>query len=450
MKSQRSIIHRIVLAVLALAFLSAAAPARADDEDKRAPQDYGRPHDTTAGDVALWIPRVALFPFYLISQYMLRAPIGLVVRTAEKDDWAGQIYDFFTFGARKQLGIFPSFLVDFGLLPSVGVNGFYKYAGAENNTIDFHLGFWGPNWLNVIVSDRYDWTHRDHLTLRGQFIRRQDNPFYGLGPKSEHDDRARYGTDVIDARLGYDRDLGSYSTFGTSAGATALAFHKGSCCDDLSVRSAVDRGRFAPPTGYGEDYVAFTPKAQLVLDSRAPRPNPGTGVHFEAHAEPGIAPAMGMADPKAWLRYSGSLGGVIDLTGKQRNLGIAVDTVVADSITGHVPFTEQATLGGDVLMRGYLRGRLVGRSALVGTLSYTWPVWALFDGSLQVATGNVFGTHYDGFNAKLLRMSYGIGVRGNAARGANVEVLIALGTKTIDEGAGFDTVRFVFGVHHGI
>lgn len=443
-------LRRSVLALLTLALVCVIGPARADDGDKRPPQDYGRPHDTTAGDAALWVPRVLFFPFYLVTNYVIRAPIGALVKTAERDQWANELYEVFTFGPRHQVGIFPSFLVDFGLLPSVGFNGYVKYAGAENNTVNFHLGFWGPEWWNAIVSDRYDWTHRDHFTLRGQFIRRQDNPFYGMGPTSDHNDRARYGTNVFDARLGYQRDLGAFSLLTTSAGVTALSFHEGRCCRDVSVGEAISRGRFAPPPGWGEDYVAFTPKAELRLDSRPPRPNPGTGVHLEARAEPGFAPALGSAEAKAWIRYAGSVGVVVDLTGKQRNLGIAVDTILSDPLQGQIPFTEQASLGGDVLMRGYLRGRLVGRSALVGTLSYTWPVSAFFDGSLQVATGNVFGAHYDGFDAKLLRMSYGIGARGNKARGSNMEVLVALGTRTFDEGAGFDTIRFVFGVHNGI
>lgn len=45
-----------------------SAPARGPD-DRRQPPDYdGRPEPTTAGDVALWVPRVVLFPLYVVSE----------------------------------------------------------------------------------------------------------------------------------------------------------------------------------------------------------------------------------------------------------------------------------------------------------------------------------------------------------------------------------------------
>ena len=69
----------------------APAPAPAatrGPEDRRAVPDYdGRPEPTTAGDIALWVPRVVLFPLYLVSEYLIRRPLGWLISTGEREHW---------------------------------------------------------------------------------------------------------------------------------------------------------------------------------------------------------------------------------------------------------------------------------------------------------------------------------------------------------------------------
>ena len=54
------------------------------ESPKREVPDYsGRPPPpATAGDVALWVPRILFFPLYLTSEYVLRRPIGAFLVTA--------------------------------------------------------------------------------------------------------------------------------------------------------------------------------------------------------------------------------------------------------------------------------------------------------------------------------------------------------------------------------
>ena len=108
-----------------------------------------------------------------------------------------------------------------------------------------------------------------------------------------------------------------------------------------------------------------------------------------------------------WLRWGGSVGGFLDLTGHERilRLSVAVDSPIP-SATNAIPFTELPTLGGDEPMHGFIAGRLVDRSAIASTLEYRWPIWAFLDASAQFAVGNVFGAHLDGFSPDLLRMDF--------------------------------------------
>jgi hypothetical protein len=104
-------------------------------DPKREKQDYGAPNETSAEEVLLWGPRVVLFPLWVISEFVIRRPIGAITKTAEKEQIPQEIVDFFTFGSRKQFTIFPSAFFDFGLLPSVGFNAKWKYFLTDPNTL---------------------------------------------------------------------------------------------------------------------------------------------------------------------------------------------------------------------------------------------------------------------------------------------------------------------------
>ena len=116
---------------------------------------------------------------------------------------------------------------------------------------------------------------------------------------------------------------------------------------------------------------------------------------------------------------------------------------------GAIPFPDQVSLGGRTLMRGFVRNRLIDRSAAVATLQYTWPVWVYLDGVLTLAAGNVFGSHFDGFDVKLARLSSGIGVRSNGDRDTGFEAMFAVGTEPLDQKFTVNSFRVVVGSHHG-
>src|SRR5262249_50698 len=139
--------------VLLLAALTTSVDARADE--KRPVQDYGAPKETSVDEVLLWGPRVVLFPLWLTSEFVVRRPVGALVKVAEREQWPQEVVDFFTFGERRQITIFPSALFDFGLRPSVGFNAKWRYFVSDPNTIRLHFGTWGPDWIATRLVDTY-------------------------------------------------------------------------------------------------------------------------------------------------------------------------------------------------------------------------------------------------------------------------------------------------------
>ena len=438
---------RVAAAVLAAALLGRTA----DAADKRKKQDYGGPpRPTTAGDVVAWPARVVLFAPFVVNEFVLRRPIGFLVRKAESGAWIEKFEDAVSFGPRKQFTILPSALFDFGLKPSVGINATWKYFLTDPNTLTLHAGTWGPRWIALRGSDSFQLSKQARLSLDGTLVRRADNPFNGIGPLSKQDDRVRFASTTWSLGPGYTHNLWRTSSIQTSAGFKGLGFREGGCCGEPTLPDQLRDHKLPDAPGYGQDYVAGYQRVSLILDSRRPRPASGSGFRLEAHEETVYTLQNTATSPRrAWVRYGGSVGGAIDLTGTQRVLSLSVDAELADPLQGTIPFTDQVNLGGDVLMPGYLRGRLVDRSAVVGTIQYTWPIWVFLDGVIHAAVGNVFGERFDGLAVKDMRLSSGIGIRSNGSREAGFETLIAAGTDPFSEGFKVSSFRLLFGSHHG-
>ena len=423
-------------------------PKGAQAATKREPQDYqGKKQDQT-GPALLWVPRVLLFPPWLVSEYVIRQPVGLLVRTAEKNQWPALVVHFFTFGERHNVTIFPSALFDFGLKPSVGFNLGWKYFLADPNTLTVHAGTWGPDWVAVRARDQYAFSEKEALILEGTLVNRKDLPFYGMGPRSPSSPRRRYQSFTTELALGYERGFWRSSVLTSRVGMRSLSFGDGTCCGSQSVGDAVAQGQIPEPPGLGDGYLAEFQGLSLAVDSRRPLPLNGTGFRVEGHGETVLAPARNADPRRAWVSYGGTAGFAIDAW-NGRTVGLGVSADFADPLLGTIPFTDQVTLGGNRPMRGYLQGRLIDRSSIVATLQYSWPIWVYLNGVIQTDVGNVFGAHLDGFETGALRMSSGIGIRSNGSPDSGLEVLVAAGTDPFEDGFHVSSFRLVFGSHHG-
>ncbi|WP_157907043.1 BamA/TamA family outer membrane protein [Sorangium cellulosum] len=415
---------------------------------KRPVPDYdGRPDEaTSAGDALLWVPRVVFFPAYLASEYLVRRPLGALTVAAEQGEWIKELKDIFTFGPNNDIGIVPTALFDFGFRASVGVYFFYDDLFVPGNELRVHAATGGVDWWRLTLADRIPLGGRAHLKLRGEADIRPDWLFSGIGPSSLERDWARYRARSVEGTATLHADFGAFSFVEAITGAKTVDFHDICCKPTVGFRVA--RGRYPMPPSYDTGYTAYRIGGRAGLDSRLPRPARGNGVRLELSGE--HAADLERPLESRWIRYGGSLGGFVDLTGHDRIVSLVLSAAFADPLgAAEVPFTELAELGGDAPMRGFREGRLRGRSAAAATLEYRYPVWAFVDGTVQVAAGNVFGEHLRDFDLDLLRMSFVLGLRTSGERDHSIDLLIGSATETFEQGAGLQELRFMVGATHG-
>ena len=427
--------------------MTAGLDAHADP--KREVPDYdGRGNqDADVDSWALWIPRVVLSPLYVANEYVLRRPLGALVRRAERDRWVDSFVRLFTFGKGGRNLIVPTALFDFGLLPSVG----FYYSGdgviAYGNVLRLHAATWGPRWINATAADRYRFDDSQSLQVRVEFKRSADNLFFGIGPDVVNDTRSRYGLERFEGSVSYRRRLPRDSRLDLESGIHRISFIDGECCDDLSLDTRIADGDLMPPPGFRDHYTAAFAHADLTLDTRRPRPEPGGGVYLRAQARPSVD----VYRARSWIEYGGVLGGAVDLTGHRRTLKLQVAVDFVDAMSGaaaSIPFTEYPVLGGE-LMPGFLPGWLTGRSTATAQLGYTWPVWLGLDAQARFTVGNAFGEHLAELSPRQLRMSGDIGFTTSTARDQGFEILFGLGTETFAQGADITSVRVTVGSRRG-
>jgi hypothetical protein len=413
---------------------------------KRALPDYGgmRPAPN-AGDAALWVPRVLLSPVYLVTEYVLRQPLSVVVPAAEHADVPRKLYDFFTFGPEHKAGFVPVGYYDFGFNPSIGVYAFWNDVGFAGDDWHAHVEVWPNDWLGGSVTDRIR-AGSGTVRLRLEGLRRPDHVFYGMGPDTPQSHQSRYSEDLVEGSVVCTWPLWRSSQIETGAGIRSADFRDGHYGDDPGLQAEAATGAFAIPPGFASGYTAEYNHAAVVLDTR--EGSHGTGLRVQAYATQGNdvrnAPGSG------WMQYGGAASVYVDLNGHDRVLGLGAVTPFADPLGPRpIPFTELASLGGDGPMRGYYDGRLVDRSLAAMAAHYTWPIGPWLGGTLEAAVGNVFDQQLQGFRVQRLRFSGDIGVSTVLGGDYPLEAIVGLGSETFEQGATVDSFRATLSVNHG-
>jgi len=434
----------------AAAILLFAQHARAESPKRPLPDYAGREEaPTTAGEAALWAPRITLAPAYLASEYVVRRPLGAAIAGAERAGLPEAMYNFFFFGPDHKAGFVPIAFADFGFHPDVGVYTFWDDAFFKGHDLRLHAttGF-SSEWLAGVFTDRLRFHGGESVALELTGIRRPDLMFFGVGPNATKSSKSRYGEDRLEARVLAAFPLWRASRVETSVGVRSMALHHGHFGGDPSLEDRAAQGAFPIPYGFDRGYTAQTSHVLAALDSRRPSPAPGSGIRVELEAEEGAD--VRRSPGSAWVRYGATAGAFVDLNGHNRVLSFSLTTQLADPL-GHapIPFTELVSLGGSGPMRGFYPGRLVDRSAAVATVRYRWPIWVWLDGSIQAATGNVFGAHLDHLDPSRFRLSGAVGVESIGSRDSSFELLIGVGTETFDQGGKLDSVRISVGTNRG-
>ncbi len=430
-------------AMLAWSALAGAA------DDKRPLPDYGnRGKDpTTTSDVVIWVPRIILSPVYLVTEYGIRWPLGHLIAAAERANVPDILYNFFFFGPDHQGGIAPVAFVDFGFRPSVGLFAFWNNAGFKGHDLSFHGTTGGSGWFAGVLTDRVAFHGGDAVSLTLTGLTRPDRAFFGVGPDTLQDNISRYGEERLEADASTEFNLWRASSIKTTIGIRSLDFRNGHYGDDPGIQREVAAGVYPLPQGF-DGYTAQTSGVRLAFDNRLPVPADGSGVRLELEAEQGTD--VRHEAGAAWLKYSGTVGGFLDLNGRNRVVSLSFTTMFADSLNKKpVPFSELVQLGGPGPMRGFYPGRLRDKSAAVLTAKYRWPIWVWLDGSLQTAVGNVFGDHLDQMSVGRSRLSTALGIESVGSRDSSFELLVGFGTETFDHGGQVDSVRVLVGSNRG-
>jgi hypothetical protein len=425
-----------------VAIVDAEPPAENLPQKRPVPDYDGRGEKpATTGDRLLWIPRILLAPLYFFTEYLVRRPIGAIVTAIERDKLAQRVIYIGTIGPKSNLGFFPSFYFDYGRVPSVGLYVWWDHVGLPRNYVRGYVATWGEPLLTATVADRYELDHAGTAaSLRVSYTHRNDNLFYGLGPDTTSRTESRYESNTFEGGTVFEhRHLVAHTGF------RDVRYGNDTCCGTPRLADVVKSGRLAPPPRFADgSYTALFQSATFAVDTRHELHESGARVSvtgapsFDVSQHPG----------NSWVRYQASALGAWDMTGTSRTLSLGLNAMFVDPIQGGaagIPFTELVTLGGTGPMRGYLPGRLIGRSAAVAALNYEWPVWSFIDGTIETSVGNVFDAGLKGFSADKLRLSTVFGIRSNASRDHVFELLSGFGTETFEHGARVTSFRLAVG-----
>lgn len=444
---------RLLGAALAMALLGAPQAAHAQEPvapfaegERREVPDYdGRPEvDTTdAGDVALWIPRVLFSPLYLITEFLIRRPLGFIATELERLHAFTWFYDLFTFGPDRQAGVFPLALYEFGFSPSVGLYAYWDRFIIDENRISLRGSTWGTDWLSLVVSDRLVPSDQLLVTARFSALKRPDMMFRGIGFDATERPRARYQLERIDASLRFGQRPWRRTTLDYEVGYRSASFANSRWDQDPGV---VDLGQIPP--GFRTGYNAVRFGAALVLDTRELRELMTGGVRVGVFAQQNVG--FGGIDRSRWVTWGGSLTLATDTLGNGRVLSVSGEVAFispfdADDPRTVVPFTELLDAGGQGPLKGFWPGEIYGQSVAALGVSYVWPIWVWLDAYVRATVGNAFGDHLTDFEPERLRLSFDLGVRPRVNGESSFEFLLGFGTDTFEDGTGLATVRFAIG-----
>jgi hypothetical protein len=418
--------------------------------------DYdGRPSPPpTAREALIWIPRGALYPAHLVAEYVLRRPLVAVIRWGELHSVWPRVYDFFTWDQGRS-GVYPLATVDFGLKQTAGLGIVWRDFIVPNNALRASAYASTQGVLGTSAQDRLS-IFRDGtgaVYIGGGFVKRPDGVFYGLGSDTSTEGKTFYSFVSPYGSLGLTGSLGGLSRVFAEVGYRRFTFDR----SDISATTPSIDERFggpgqAPlPPGFGA-YDLVQSRLGFVLDSREPNIDvvpSGTGVRFQ----PEVAYAL---DPRhtalRFITWGASAGGFLDVSGARHVLALELAARFTENRgSDDIPFTELPTLGGAEWMRGFLGGRLRGRSTVVATAQYRYAFWTFADAELFSSLGNAFGSHLDDFAFDRLFLNMGAALRTTFTRDTSMTVTLAFGSNRLDA-ADFrlmDTTRFSFGVIHG-
>jgi Omp85 superfamily domain len=391
-------------------------PAQGDTYD-------GRPRLRSAGDKALMVPRVLLFPFRLLL-WGIEPPSRNGINFIESHHVYQRVYSVFT-SDDGQIGLRPTFSWIRSFRASFGAYLFDdKLLGAGTQ-------------FNLDVAGGVDVVHaaaharptrigrRVQLHLDSVFDRRNDFLFTGLGatsPLQVDHPSSRYLASVVD--VGGRLELAAHQmvafTFGGFFGLRRFGDSETYAGDrpiqEVYCTTRLD-GTCQPGTvndtlvpGFNNGTQFLRTSAALHVDLRDQLVRPTLGLILDAEAD--YTHGLG-SDDSDYFRVYGAASIIVPLWGGNSHVLVlrGVTRAVFQIGDTPVPFFELPTLGGPDDLRGFRWQEFRDYSSLLATAEYRWPLILWADAALFVDYGGVFGKNYAGFGAKQMQPDVGLGIR---------------------------------------
>jgi hypothetical protein len=398
----------------------ATGAPRPGDESGRIDQvDHGDSAARLAARAGLFLPKMV----FEVASAPVRGSLWAY------DRWQlGPRYEQVFFNDDHTLGLYPTatYQTSFGI--TVGAKFMAADVLGHHESVTAHVTYGGTyhtgNVIDLRTGDRFGSTV---LGVTGNFDRRPDDTFYGIGNADEgsapgtlidprSDDTAvqtkyRYQEARVAAfaRIKLPGDFravihGAYAQFKTSSSSI-----------DTPIEDVYNP---ALVVGYMDTFSHLYGELELRWDTRRaasvwePKNVHGVGTLVSVFAG-GVA---NLDDAPDFWHYGGEIQHFIRLGTGPRVLALRFH---GEGVTGSVdetPFVELPYLGGDTFLRGYHFQRFRDRVAAVASAQYLWDISHYVDAYLFVDTGRVYSAP-DELTLSGLRMGYGLGLEAHTQNG---------------------------------
>lgn len=391
---------------------------------ERSAYDHRAPADHSAEEALRWIPRTLLAPMLGLTLLrregirVLLEPVGPPPSTPDSEE-----------EELPPLGAMPVLMLENDRSPAVGV--FVVVRPATGLVLDATFQHWDDEriegWLRAVVALDADTA----LVLRGDGSTRGDRVFHGFAWDSRQEARTRYRHHQGGGRIALVRGFFESSELALGVRVTHHRFGASGYGGNPSLDAQVEPSSLPP--GFADGATVLEERLGLTVDSRErPGRAPSEGLRLRMLAAHG-ADLEGSA---SWMRAGAELAGTAALA-PEHDLTLSGWAAAVEPLGGaEPPFVEQVILGGRPgRLAGFLRGRLIGRSAALIHARYRWGIGANLDAALHVEAGNVFGARFEDLRVDRSRLSFGLSIDSLADDAHRVGLLFAMATEPLVDGA---------------
>lgn len=414
-----------------------ATGSRLEPDQRKDPGQYrGRPRETTAADVLIWVPRIVFMPVFAVAEFGVRRPIYTAADWTDRNHVADRIDRILN--PTPDLSWAPIVSLDLGDNSSFGAKARWRNALVPGHELKASAEAGPAGSWRVTARDLWAFGSHVYTGVRGDFGELPNRPFFGLGPRSRSF-RTNFSLARNEGFVFEGFQLGNHIRVELAQG---YRFERSGPGLDPSIDQ-----HFATEElpGYGDLHLALA-TLDYQLDSRRVREQ-NSGVRVVGNVTYGQD--IRLAE-RAFLTVSMDFEAAAEVSSPDRVLVARAYAAEAVALgREQVPFTHQPMLGWQNHV-GFLWGRFRGESAVLAELQYRYPIAYLIDAQWTLSAGNVFGRQLAGLSVDALTGTIGVGLRTRRAGFGPVEMTFALGTTRFDQPFAFDALRVYFGTTEGL